>query len=141
MGQTIDYLETRPDIDAQKLGFHGLSYGASHGVRLIALDHRFKAAALTSGGLLSYYHQPQEIDPWNYAPRVRIPVLMVSGRDDFLFPVETIQKPLFNALGTPAADKRYTQYDGGHANVVSRMDLIGEILEWFDRYLGPVKSR
>lgn len=84
---------------------------------------------------------PQETDPWNYAPRVRIPVLMVNGRDDFVNPVETSQRPLFNALGTPAADKRYTQYAGGHANLVSRPDLIGEILEWFDRYLGPVKSR
>jgi len=140
MGQTIDYLETRPDIDAQKLGFYGLSYGAMHGIRLIALDHRFKAAALASAGL-SPTLQPQETDSWNYAPRVRIPVLMLSGRDDFIYPVETNQKPLFNALGTPAADKRYTQYDGGHANLVSRPDLIGEILEWFDHYLGPVKSR
>ncbi len=140
MGQTIDYLETRPDIDAHRLGYYGLSFGAAHGVRLIALEHRFKAAALASAGL-SPSPQPQEIDAWNYAPRVRIPVLMVNGRDDFLLPAETSQKPLFNALGTPAADKRYTQYDGGHANLVSRPDLIGEILEWFDHYLGPVKSR
>ena len=66
---------------------------------------------------------------------------MVNGRDDFLSPPETAQKPLFNALGTPASDKRYTQYEGGHANLVSRPDLIGEILQWFDRYLGPVKPR
>jgi eukaryotic-like serine/threonine-protein kinase len=140
MGQTIDYLETRTDIDARKVGFYGLSYGAMHGVRLIALDRRFKAAAFSSGGLMMR-NQPQETDSWNYAPRVRIPVLMLNGRDDFLFPVETSQKPLFNALGTPASDKRYVQYEGGHANLVSRPDLIGNILEWFDRYLGPVKSR
>ena len=140
LGQTIDYLETRPDIDAQRLGFYGVSSGAIQGVCLIALEHRFKAAALSSGGFESFV-QPQETDPWNYAPRVRIPVLMVNGRDDFLLPVETSQMPLFNALGTPAADKRYTQYAGGHANLVSRPDLIGEILDWFDRYLGPVKSR
>jgi cephalosporin-C deacetylase-like acetyl esterase len=139
LGQTIDYLETRPDIDAQRLGFYGVSSGAVYGVTLIALEHRIKAAALISVGLVSGF--VQEIDPWNYAPRVRIPVLMLNGRDDFIFPVETSQKPLFNALGTPAADKRYTQYAGGHANLVSRPDLIGEILDWFDRYLGPVKSR
>jgi pimeloyl-ACP methyl ester carboxylesterase len=86
-------------------------------------------------------NQPQETDSWNYAPRVHIPVLMLNGRDDFLFPVETAQKPLFNALGTPASDKRYVQFEGGHASEVTRPDLIGEILEWFDRYLGPVKSR
>jgi eukaryotic-like serine/threonine-protein kinase len=139
MGQTIDYLESRRDIDTQKLGYYGTSTGAMHGVRLIALERRFKAAALTSGGLMAY--QPQETDAWNYAPRVRIPVLMLNGRDDFLFPVETVQKPLFNALGTPAPDKKYVQFEGGHVNLFSRPDLIGEILEWFDRYLGPVKLR
>jgi len=140
LGQTIDYLETGPDIDARRLGFYGVSSGANYGVWLIALEHRFTAAAFSSGGLLPF-SLPQETDPWNYAPRFRIPVLMVNGRDDFVSPVETSQMPLFNALGTPAADKRYTQYAGGHANLVSRPDLIGEILEWFDRYLGPVKSR
>jgi hypothetical protein len=49
--------------------------------------------------------------------------------------------PLFNSLGTPASDKRYVQYDGGHANLVSRPELIGQILEWFDHYLGPVQLR
>jgi cephalosporin-C deacetylase-like acetyl esterase len=140
LGQTIDYLETRPDIDARRLGYYGLSSGADYGVCLIALEHRITAAAFSSGGLFPF-SLPPEIDPWNCAPRVRIPVLMVNGHDDFVHPVETSQKPLFNAMGTPAADKRYTQYAGGHANLVSRPDLIGEILEWFDRYLGPVKSR
>ena len=140
LGQTIDYLETRPDIDARKVGFYGLSSGAYYGIAFLALEHRIKTAALSSGGL-SLRPQPRETDAWNYAPRVHIPVLMVNGRDDFISPVETSQKPLFKALGTRAADKRYTQYEGGHANLVSRPDLIGEILEWFDRYLGPVKAR
>ena len=139
MGQTIDYLETRPDIDAKSLGFYGLSYGAYHGVRLLALDSRFKAAALASGGLSS--KAPPESDAWNYAPRVRVPVLMVNGRQDYVAPVETAQLPLFNALGTPASNKRYVLYDGGHANPVSRPDLIGQILDWFDHYLGPVQVK
>lgn len=139
MGQTIDYLETRPDIDAKRLGFYGISYGPAHGVRLMALDGRFKAAALVSGGLMR--NQQPEIDAWNYAPRLRIPVLMLNGRDDFALPFRTAQMPLFNALATPAADKRYVQYEGGHANLVSRPDMIGQMLEWFDHYLGPVQPR
>ena len=66
---------------------------------------------------------------------------MLNGRDDLGFPVETAQKPLFKAFGTAASDKRYVQYEGGHANLVSRPELIGQILEWFDHYLGPVKTR
>ena len=135
LGKSIDYLETRSDIDTLKLGFYGVSFGATHGVRLVAVDARFKAAVFLSGGLMS---QPLEIDSRNFAPRVHIPVLMLNGRDDFLFPLETAQKPLFRAFGTKEPDKKHILYDGGHRNLVTRPDLIGEILNWFDRYLGPV---
>jgi hypothetical protein len=66
---------------------------------------------------------------------------MVNGREDFAFPFETNQKLLFDALGTPAADKRLVLYEGGHRNPVTRPDLLGEILTWFDRYLGPVAEQ
>jgi pimeloyl-ACP methyl ester carboxylesterase len=85
--------------------------------------------------------QPAEVNSWNFAPRVRVPVLMVNGRYDFIFPLETNQKPLFQALGTKEPDKRHVLYDGGHRNLVTRPDLIGEVLDWFDRYLGPTQSR
>jgi hypothetical protein len=42
------------------------------------------------------------------------------------------QLPLFRALGTKEADKRHRLYDGGHRNLVTRPDLIGEILDSFD---------
>jgi dienelactone hydrolase len=137
LGRTIDYLETRLDIDTRKLGFYGVSSGATHGIRLLAVDTRFKAAVLSSGGLPQ--NQPPEIDLWNFAPRFHVPVLMVNGRHDFLFPVDTNQKPLFEALGTREPHKRHRLYDGGHRNLVTRPDLIGEVLDWFDRYLGPVE--
>src|SRR4029077_17397991 len=97
LGRSIDYLETRPDIDTRKLGFYGISSGAYHGVRLVAVDGRFKAAVFSSGGLQD--NQPAETDSWNFAPRFHVPVLMVNGRDDFRFPLETNQKLLFEALG------------------------------------------
>jgi pimeloyl-ACP methyl ester carboxylesterase len=111
----------------------------AEGARMIAMDNRFKAAALIACGL--YRRTQPETDPWNYAPRVRIPVLMLNGREDLTYPVETSQKPLFKALGTPASDKRFVQYEGGHSNLMSRPELIGQILEWFDHYLGPVQTR
>jgi dienelactone hydrolase len=135
LGRTIDYLETRPDIDASRIGFYGISSGAGHGVRLIAVEPRIRAAVLASGGILP---APEEINSWNYAPRVRTPVLMVNGKFDFIFPVETNQKPLFRALGTKEADKRHILYDGGHRNLITRPDLIGEVLNWFDKYLGAL---
>ena len=136
--RSIDYLETRPEIDATKAAFYAISYSAAYSPTLLAPEPRFKAAVLVSGGV----PQPiaAEVDPWNYAPRVKMPVLMLNGRDDFIFPVEGAQIPLLRALGTPDKDKRHILFDGGHVNLQTRMDLIGEILRWLDRYLGPVST-
>jgi pimeloyl-ACP methyl ester carboxylesterase len=106
---------------------------------LLAVDTRFKAAALLSAGL--FFSQPPEVDSWNFAPRYYVPTLMVNGREDFAVPYETNQKILFDALGTPAGDKKLVLYDGGHRNPVTRPDLLGEVINWFDHYLGPVQER
>jgi dienelactone hydrolase len=138
LGRSVDYLQTRQDIDATKLGFYAISWGAAHAPRLLAVDTRFKASAWLSGGL--FPSQPPEIDSWNFAPRYRVPTLMVNGRQDFIFPYDTNQKVLLNAMGTPAADKKLITYEGGHRNPVTRPDLLGEIIGWFDHYLGPVQQ-
>src|SRR5262249_62128561 len=135
--RTIDYLETRRDIDSSKVGYCGLSFGALTGTMVLGAEPRFKAAILVSGG--SFIKQPAEIDGWNYAPRIRIPVLMLNGQDDSLSSVELSQKPYFKALGTPDKDKRHIIYPGGHVDFIDRMEVIKEALDWLDRYLGPVK--
>jgi len=138
LGRSIDYLQTRPDIDVDKLGYYGVSLGAAEGPRLVALDSRFKAAVLSTGGL----RDPAlpEIYGMNFAPRVHVPVLMMNGRDDFIYPQSTHQIPLFDALGTQPPDKVFKSYDGGHANFLTRPDVMGAILDWFDKYLGPVEG-
>ena len=137
LGRTIDYLETRTDIDATRIAFYGLSTGASNGIQMVAVEPRVKALVLSSGGVQR--NQPAEVNSWNFAPRVHVPVLMLNGRDDFIFPVETNQKALFRAFGTKEPDKKHVLYDGGHRNLVTRPDLIGEMLDWFDKYLGAVE--
>jgi tRNA A-37 threonylcarbamoyl transferase component Bud32 len=136
--RSIDYLETRPEIDARKLAFYGISNSASISPTLLAPEPRFKAAVLVSGGTEA--PTAAEVDPWNYAPRVKVPVLMLNGRDDFITPVERSQLPLLHALGTAQKDKHHILFDGGHVNLQFRMDLIGDILRWLDQYLGPVKN-
>jgi dienelactone hydrolase len=140
LSRTIDYLETRPDIDRHRLGFYVFSMGAQL-LPAVALEPRLKTAILLSAGLVASVRRnlPPEIDPVNFAPRLRLPVLMLSGRYDFLLPVDTAQKPLFDALGTPAADKRHFIFDEGH--VPARTVLIRETLDWLDRRLGPVTMR
>ena len=138
LGRSIDYLETRTDIDAQRLGFYSMSWGAGHAPRLLAVEARIKAAALLSGGLI--LTQPREVDSWNFAPRCRVPTLMVNGKQDVLYPYESNAKVLFKSLGTRAEDKKIVSFDGGHRNPVTRPDLLGAIIAWFDRYLGPVQQ-
>ena len=136
-GRTIDYLKTRPEFDVERLAYHGLSSGATAGTRITALEPRFKASVLVGGGLLSRPGEP-EIEEINYLPRIKIPTLMISGRGDFLRPYESSQLPMFRLIGTDSAHKRHAVFEGGH--VVPYLPMVKEVLEWLDRYLGPVKQ-
>ena len=133
--QSVDFLESRPEIDRQRIGYHGRSSGTYLGIFALAFESRVRAAVLGGGGLLTI-PLPPEVDALNYAPRVRMPVLMINGRYDFAYPLEESQKPLFRLLGTPAADKRHALFDSGH--VAPLQETMREVLAWFDRYLGPV---
>lgn len=135
LGRSIDYLESRADIDHNRLAFYGLSTGGNAGIVLTAVEPRLQASVLQGTGL---WDEPTpEIDPRNYAPRVTVPTLMVNGRYDFWMPFETAQQPLFELLGVQPEHKRHVALETGHA--VPPADGAGVILPWLDRYLGPVR--
>ena len=136
LGRSIDYLETRSDIDHNKLAYEGYSWGAAMGAVLPAVEDRFKALVLINPGFF-LQKQPPEVAQINFAPRVKAPVLMLNGRFDFLYPTGPSQEPMFRLLGTPKEHKRRVLYDTGHD--VPRNEMIKETLNWLDRYLGPVK--
>jgi dienelactone hydrolase len=131
--RSVDYLMTRTDVDPERISYFGVSAGAWIGPIALAMENRFKAAVFWSGGLSNAQQLP-EADPVNFASRVRTPVLMLNGREDFIFPIESSQRPLFRMLGSPAADKRHELYDGGHIFPFARVQK--DSLEWLDRYLG-----
>lgn len=135
LGRTLDYLETRTDIDSQRLAYFGTSWGGRLGVLMVVVEPRFKAAVLRVAGLKHQRALP-EADPSSVVRRVTLPVLMLNGQQDYFFPYETSQLPLYELLGTPAEDKRHMVYPGGHT--VPRVALIRETLDWLDRYLGSV---
>jgi hypothetical protein len=62
---------------------------------------------------------------------------MINGRDDFLMPYALSQKPLFDLLGPPAERKRLARLDGGHIPR-DRLEIVREVLDWLDGWLGPV---
>jgi dienelactone hydrolase len=135
LARSIDYLETRPDIDAGRLAYYGLSWGGALGAILPAIEPRIACNVLYVAGFLFQRALP-EADQVNYVGRVRQPTLMLNGEYDFFFPVETSQQPMFERLGTPSEHKRYVVYPGAHT--LPRNEVATELLAWLDRYLGPV---
>jgi eukaryotic-like serine/threonine-protein kinase len=137
--RTLDYLETRSDLAGKQVAYYGVSWGARMAPITIALESRIGVGVLLMGGLGSSAPVP-EADPFNFVPRVRAPILMVNGDEDFIFPVETTQLPMYEGLGTPLADKKHVLYPGGHEIAATkRSQVIQEIVAWLDKYLGRVQ--
>ena len=131
----LDYLESRPDFDHQRVAMLGLSDSLS--VIAPAVDERLKATVIQGGGLVDL-GRPPETDPFHFAPRVRVPALVLAGRYDPL--LEAVRGPrLLKLLGTPATDKRLVFVDSGHS-LRRSPEVVKETLDWLDRYLGPVQT-
>jgi formylglycine-generating enzyme required for sulfatase activity/dienelactone hydrolase len=144
MCRSIDYLETRHDIDKEKIAYYGVSVGGLWGPMALAVEDRFKAGILVAGGFLAggYTASTPAIDPLNHAPRVKIPVLMINGIDDSILPYETSQRPMYESLGTPEADKKHKRVPGGHGLLsLSNLEVREEVVVWLDRYLGPIERK
>jgi formylglycine-generating enzyme required for sulfatase activity/dienelactone hydrolase len=139
LGRSLDYLESREDVDPNSLAFYGFSEGGWLGAILLAVEKRFKTGILAMGGLASGKTSLPSGQPVNFAPRVAIPILMVNGNQDPVFPYATHQKPLFDLLGTPEEDKKHLTYPGRHHMLgLSYVQMQKDILSWLDKYLGPV---
>jgi eukaryotic-like serine/threonine-protein kinase len=133
--RTVDYLLTRPDIARDKIGYLGRSWGGAMGTIMVATEPRFKLAIFNVGGFYSQRARP-EVEAINFAPRVRVPSLMLNGRYDLFFPVDISQRFMFNLLGVREPDKRWKVYETGHN--LPRQEMITETLQWLDRYFGAV---
>lgn len=130
--RSIDYLETRRDINHGKLAFYGMCSSASLGAIIPAMEERLKASVLVAGGF--WTRGRPEISMINFVTRVKTPTLMLNGRYDSICPLETSSKPMFDLLG--ARDKQLKLYDSDH--IPPRNEFVKETLAWLDHHLGPV---
>jgi eukaryotic-like serine/threonine-protein kinase len=135
MRRTIDYLETREDIDRDALAFFGYSWGGVNGPTALAQEPRFRVAVIDIG-LLPPMATIPEVDPLNALPRVHVPVLLLSGEFDAMVPVENARR-YFELLGTPPEHKRHVIAVGGH--FIPRDLVIRETLDWLDAGLGKAR--
>jgi dienelactone hydrolase len=60
LGRSIDYLETRSEVDRNKLAFYGFSWGACMGAILPAVENRFKVSMLMGPGLYLEEARPED---------------------------------------------------------------------------------
>ena len=134
VGRSLDYLQTRPDIDLNRVGYLGVSMGAAQGVIFTAVEDRFKAVVFLDGGFSDERPLPGT-DQIDFAPRLKAPVLMISGRYDWVFGGKDV---LFRMLGASATDKKAVTFETAHDVSEQRADLIREVVAWFDKYLGKV---
>jgi eukaryotic-like serine/threonine-protein kinase len=137
--RAVDYIATRSDLKQDNVAYYGNSWGAMFGSIVLAVEPRLRVGVFTDGGLTASTEKPPEVDQFNFAPHVSVPVLMVNGDSDYIYQVETAQKPLFNLLGTSPDRKRHVVFHSGHGVLgPQRSQVVKEILDWLDKYLGPV---
>lgn len=131
----LDYLETRPDLDRERIGFMGPSAGAQLGLILAAVEPRYRGVVMIGAGLSRRTRLVQPAaDPVHFAPHIRAPKLIVQGSFDEDTPLRTAAEPLFKLLSQP---KRLHIFEGGH--VPSTDVLMKTTADWLDKTLGPVK--
>ncbi|UCC98892.1 MAG: protein kinase [Phycisphaerales bacterium] len=138
VGRSIDYLANRGDMNMEKLTFYGLSWGACQGpVYLVAEEERIKYGMLFAGGLISDGVFDPSVNPIDYLAHVQVPILMINGDQDAIFPIETSSKAMYDLLGSE--DKQFRTYDGGHSlfGLVSS-EVKDDVLKWMDKHLGRV---
>ena len=128
--RSIDYLETRSDIDSSRIGYYGYSLGGVMGGIIPAVEDRLKVNILIVGGLKG----DRMI---SYVSRIKIPTLMLNGKYDFTYSLETSVKPFYDLLST--TKKELFLYDTDH--FVPKNEMIKEVLNWCDIYLDPVKFK
>jgi len=158
----LDYLVSRPEVDAKQIGVMGMSMGATRAWWLMALDERIKTGVpiccltryqnLIEHELLKahgiYYFVPNILNHFDteaivalIAPR---PVLFLDGDQDGTSPVDGIHliesavRPVYRLYGKEQEFESVVYAGQGH---LYTPEMWGRTLDWIDRYLKPAGDR
>jgi dienelactone hydrolase len=123
----LDYLVQRPEIDATRIGVHGLSFGSFWGLRVASHDPRVRAVCAPSASYCDKYYLMSEESPRykqlfayltqatteaeidavtdamtldGFVEKIRCPVLLMCGEFDPRSPLEEIYR-LYDQITAP----------------------------------------
>lgn len=152
----LDYLLSRPEVDARRVGVTGMSMGATRSWWLMALDERIRAgvavACLTRyqnliahEGLKHhgiYYYVPNLLNHFDTEAIVALsaprPLLLMNGDQDAGSPVDGIRaieakvQPAYALYGAGAAFQSVVYPGVGHQYLP---EMWQRTLAWFDQHL------
>lgn len=132
--RAIDYLCTRTEVDTARIALMGESMGGLTGCRVAALEDRLKAVVLVVMGAWEAKHAPDHLRLWrthplNFAPRIRVPALMINATKDEWIEREEAEE-FYEAL---RVFRRQVWHKSEHAIPVE--DQKKAVLKWLDRYV------
>ena len=131
--RAIDYLETRSEIDIDRIGVIGYSLGGAMAYDLVVVEPRVKVAVDCVGPAFKSPDWSPSLASWapyNFAQAIdNIPFLMLRAKSDEFCSVEDAQE-LFELIESPT--KEIFFYDSGH---MLPSEYIYKAAEWFKRHL------
>jgi dienelactone hydrolase len=105
----VSLLADRPEVDGQRIGITGISWGGYLTCIVAGLDERLKVAVTVYG--CGYIHENsawipifdkmtaekrkrwvEQVEPSRYLAQARMPVLFVNGTNDSAYPLDSYQK-------------------------------------------------
>lgn len=126
--RALDYLDTREDINTDKVGAYGLSMGGATTFILTGLDDRIKVAV--TGVAVVYGNQYSVVNAYNFTSRIKAkPFLMLMGDSDGYYTPKTATQ-LFNTIGGDSNE--LIIFKGGHKVPPSYIPVIAA---WFEKGL------
>lgn len=157
--RSLDYLASRPEVDAERLGMTGRSGGGTMTWFTMALDERVKAGVSANAtGLVgthvrndtlkghcdcAFFINHAKIDYSDVAalcaPR---PVLVQSGTQDWIYPPEgyrPLGKKARKAYELLGAAEKFAEQDV-EAKHVDLMEFRTEAYRWFERWLKGART-
>ncbi|MEL7588763.1 MAG: acetylxylan esterase [Prolixibacteraceae bacterium] len=102
--RAVSFLETRVEVDREKIGIMGISWGGFHSSQVVGLDKRLSAAVIVYGcgelyknsvwkreGRIFSETYCNQLDPDNFLPKAKLPILWINNNTDHFFPLDSHQ--------------------------------------------------